>query len=166
MTQMTQLEIVGTQAVPFAVHVRPHLSRSDRQRFFRSMRQAVARMGYPMAASGGMCIVLAPMGQSARCCRDDVLVWLANQKEVQEVVLDLPREARSFLRGTLAFADSEGRPIRSHHAELTDLVRCIALGALAHASAMATVNATFEPWHLAGDVATIALQYLDPRYEA
>jgi hypothetical protein len=31
---------------------------------------------------------------------------------------------------------------------------------------MATVNATFEPWHLAGEVATIALQYLDPRHEA
>jgi hypothetical protein len=109
MTQMTQLEIVGTHAVPFAVHVRPHLSRGDRQRFFRSMRQALTRMGYPMAGSGGMCIAIVPRQQSALRCRDDVLVWLANQREVHKVVLDLPREARSFLRGTLAFADSEGR---------------------------------------------------------
>lgn len=158
MTQTPQLLMVGTRAVPFAVNFRRSLSRGERDRFHRSMRRAVSRMGYPMAASRGMCLVLAPVGDSVRRCRDDVLVWLANQSEVCRIVIDLPQEAHRLVNGGLTFVDDDGRQILSHEAELSDFVRCMTLGALVHAGAMAKTDATFEPWRLAGSAAAIALE--------
>lgn len=157
MTQIPQLFVVGTRAVSFAVTFRESLSRGDRSRFLRSMRRAVGRMGYPMSASRGMCLVLAPVGDSVRRCRDEVLVWLANQSEVSRIVIDSPRDVYELVEGGLNFVDEDGQLIRSYEAELSDFVCCMAMGAIAHAGAMARGNAAFEPWRLAGSAAAVAL---------
>jgi hypothetical protein len=105
-----------------------------------------------------MCLVLAPVGDSVRRCRDDVLVWLANQSEVSRIVIDMPRETHQLVEGGLSFVVEDGQLVQSHETELSDFVRCMALGALAHAGAMARGDAAFEPWRLAGSAAAIALE--------
>ncbi len=83
----------------FTVKVQKHLSRSERQRYFRRMQRDMARAGLIMNHSGGFCLAVKEWDANWRTDRHIFTSWLIDQPESRDLVIAAPASLRRMLEG-------------------------------------------------------------------